>query len=85
MYKELDTFQKVQLTRKTTKFLGFLKDTKSEGEIEIVRRMICECFSAMLVEAPARVLLPKLKQMLLWFINLKEHAKVRYIVCESKD
>lgn len=77
MFKELEKFQKDQLTKKTTKFLGLLKDTKCETEIEVVRRMICDCFSAILFETPSRVLLPKLRGMLKWLIYLIQNAKVR--------
>ncbi|XKL60693.1 hypothetical protein PGB90_007750 [Kerria lacca] len=75
VFKQLEYLQKTQLTRKTTKFLGFLKDTKCETDVEIVRRMICECFSAMIVNAPTTFLLLKLKQLLSWFMNLMQTAK----------
>ena len=72
----MELLQQSLLFRKTTKFLGLIKDSKSETDVETVRRMICECYSEILTEAPARLLLPKLKQLAQWFINQMQNSKV---------
>lgn len=79
VYKQLEYHQKTQLTRKTNKFLSFLKDSKNEAEVEIVRRMICDCYAAILADTPSVLLLPKLKQLLLWLIGVMQATKVRII------
>lgn len=64
----LENKAQLELSRKSSRFLGLLKDVKHESEMETVRYMISEYFAQIVTEAVPSKLLKKIKYILIWSI-----------------
>ncbi|PSN35449.1 hypothetical protein C0J52_06619 [Blattella germanica] len=74
---KLEKLGKEELTRKSSRLLGFMKDVKHEGEIERLKLTLLLCYGEIALEAPGTHLLPQLEQGITqWVLQQLQTAKV---------
>jgi len=78
---KLEKLGKEELTRKSSRLLGFMKDMKHESEVERVRLTLLLCYGEVALEAPGAQLLPRLEQhgIMQWVLQQLQTAKVRFV------
>lgn len=77
---KLEKLVKEELTRKSSRLLGFMKDMKHEGEVERMRLTLLLCYGELALGAPSCELLPHLEQGIAqWVLQQLQTAKVRTV------
>ena len=81
MLLKLEKLGKEELTRKSSRLLGFMKDVKHESEVERVRLTLLLCYGEVALEASGTQLLPRLEQhgIVQWVLQQLQTAKVRSV------
>jgi hypothetical protein len=78
---KLEKLGKEELTRKSSRLLGFMKDVKHESEVERVRLTLLLCYGEVALETSGTQLMPQLEQhgIVQWVLQQMQTAKVRTV------
>ncbi|XP_075211694.1 maestro heat like repeat family protein c11.1 isoform X2 [Lycorma delicatula] len=65
----LDALSHSELNRRSSRLLGFMKDNRTDAEIECARITLLRCFAAVASEANPSIFLPRIDELMQWLIG----------------
>lgn len=78
----LDALTHSELSRRSNRLMGLMKDNRLDNEVERARVTLLRCYAAVAIQAPSKQFLPRLEEGLMqWLLGQMTSIRVCFHIC----